>query len=61
MVTDNKKIAKNTLFLYIRMLLLIVVTFYTTRVVLQALGVSDFGLYNVIAGFVSMMAFESVN
>ena len=57
MVTDNKKIAKNTLFLYIRMLLLIVVTFYTTRVVLQALGVSDFGLYNVIAGFVSMMAF----
>ncbi len=39
------------------MLLLIVVNFYTTRVVLQSLGVDDFGLYNVVAGFVSMIAF----
>ncbi len=53
----NKQIAKNTFYLYIRMILLIVVNFYTTRVVLQSLGVEDFGLYNVVAGFVSMIAF----
>ena len=54
---DNARIAKNTAFLYLRMLLLFVVSFYTTRVLLQELGVEDFGLYNVVAGFVSMLGF----
>ena len=53
----NKRIIKNTFFLYIRMLLLIVVNFYTVRVVLQNLGVENYGLYNVVGGFVSMIAF----
>lgn len=51
---NNKRIAKNTLFLYIRMLLLMAVTLYTSRVVLQALGVEDFGIYNVVGGVVAM-------
>ncbi len=55
--SSNKRIAKNTIFLYIRMMLLIGVNFYTTRVVLEALGVNDYGLYNVVAGFVAMVTF----
>lgn len=54
---NNKRIAKNTLFLYFRMLLIMLVTLYTSRVVLNALGVEDFGIYNVVAGFVSMLSF----
>lgn len=54
---ENTRIAKNTAFLYIRMLLLFVVNFYTTRVLLRELGVEDFGLYNVVAGFVTMLGF----
>ena len=44
---NNKRIAKNTLFLYFRMLLTMGVALYTSRVALQVLGVSDYGLYNV--------------
>ena len=51
---NNKRIAKNTVFLYIRMLLLMAATLYTSRVVLQALGVEDFGIYNVVGGVVAM-------
>ena len=54
---ENKRIMKNTAFLYLRMLLLFFVNFYITRVLLRELGVEDFGLYNVVAGFVSMMGF----
>lgn len=54
---NNKRIAKNTLFLYVRMLLIMGVTLYTSRVVLQVLGVEDFGIYNVVGGVVSIMAF----
>ena len=54
---NNKRIAKNTIFLYIRMILVLLVSLYTSRVVLQTLGVVDFGIYNVVAGFVSMFAF----
>lgn len=54
---NNKRIAKNTLFLYLRMILVLVVSLYTTRVVLNALGVVDYGIHNVVAGFVSMFAF----
>lgn len=56
-ISGNRRIAKNTFFLYLRMLLLIFITFYSTKIILIALGVDDFGLYNVIAGFVSMAAF----
>lgn len=52
---NNKRIAKNTLFLYVRMLLIMGVTLYTSRVVLQVLGVEDFGIYNVVGGIVAMM------
>ena len=54
---NNRRIAKNTLFLYMRMLLIMAVTLYTSRVVLNALGVVDFGVYNVVGGIVTMMAF----
>lgn len=51
---QNKRIAKNTIFMYIRMAITMCIGLYTSRVVLQALGVEDFGLYNVIGGIVSM-------
>lgn len=54
---DNKRIVKNTIFLYIRMFLLFAVSFYATRVLLNALGAADYGLYNVVAGFVAMLGF----
>ena len=53
---NNKRIAKNTLFLYLRMLLIMGVTLYTSRVVLRVLGVEDFGIYSAVGGFVSMFA-----
>lgn len=57
--SNNRRIVKNTLFLYFRMLLTLGVTLYTSRVVLNSLGVEDFGIYNVVGGVVSMMAFLS--
>lgn len=51
---DNKRIAKNTLFLYFRMFLIMGVTLYTSRVVLRVLGVEDFGIYNVIGGLLAI-------
>ena len=54
---SNKRIAKNTLLLYFRMLLIIIVGLYTSRVVLNTLGVSDYGIYNVVGGIVAMLAF----
>ena len=54
---DNKRIARNTLFLYVRMAISLIVSLYTSRVVLNTLGVVDYGINNVIAGFVSMFAF----
>lgn len=56
----NKKIAKNTLFLYFRMLLIIIVGLYSSRVILNALGVSDYGIYNVVGGIINMLAFLNV-
>lgn len=53
---NNKRIAKNTLLLYCRMLFLMVVSLYTSRIVLNALGVEDFGIYNVVGGIVAMFA-----
>ena len=56
---NNKRIAKNTLLLYIRMLLTMLVSLYTSRVVLNVLGVEDFGIYNVVGGVVAMFAMLS--
>lgn len=53
----NKRIAKNTLLLYARMLLTMAISLYTSRVVLNTLGVEDYGIYNVVGGVVSMLAF----
>ena len=55
--SNNNRIAKNTLFLYIRMLFTMAVSLYTSRVVLRALGVEDFGIYNVVGGIVTMLSF----
>ena len=57
MSSNSERIAKNVVFLYIRMLVVIVVQLFTARIVLRELGATDYGIYNVVAGFVSMMAF----
>ena len=54
---DNGRIARNTLFLYIRMIFILIVSLYTSRVILTVLGVVDFGVYSVVAGFVTMFSF----
>ena len=54
---NNKRIAKNTLLLYFRMLITTIVGLYTSRVVLNVLGVSDFGIYNVVGGIIMMASF----
>ena len=53
----NKRIARNTLMLYFRMLLLMCISLYTSRVVLATLGVVDYGVYNVVGGMVAMFTF----
>lgn len=54
---NNKRIAKNTLFLYVRMFVTLGVSLFTVRIVLQTLGVEDYGIYNVVAGFVTSFSF----
>lgn len=54
---NNKRVAKNTLFLYSRMIIVMAITLYTTRALLTVLGVEDYGVYNVVCGFVSMFSF----
>lgn len=53
----TKRIAKNAVLLYIRMVVTLVITLFTSRIVLKALGFDDFGLYNVIGGVVTLFAF----
>lgn len=55
--TNNKRIAKNTVFLYIRMIITMVVSLYTTRVVLRTLGVEDYGIYQTIGGLVALLGY----
>lgn len=54
---NNKRIAKNTLMLYIRMLFMMGVSLFTSRVILETLGVEDFGIYSVVGGIITMFAF----
>lgn len=55
--TNNKRIVKNTFLLYIRMLFLMLVNLYTSRVILQILGVEDYGIYNAVGGIVLILSF----
>ncbi|MBR2899511.1 MAG: hypothetical protein IKC23_07830 [Fibrobacter sp.] len=54
---NNKRIAKNTLLLYFRLLITMCVGLYTSRVILNTLGITDYGVYNVVAGVVAMFSF----
>lgn len=56
-ISEHKTIARNTIFLYFRMLITMLVTLYTSRVVLKELGVEDFGIYQVVGGVVGMLSF----
>lgn len=58
-LNNNKRIAKNTLFLYLRMFLMMAISLFTSRVVLSTLGVSDYGIYNVVGGVVAMFGLLS--
>ena len=57
MQKDDKRIAKNTVVLYVRMIITILVSLYASRVVLQVLGVDDFGIFGLVGGVVSMLSF----
>ena len=54
---DNKKIAKNTIALYLRMFVLMLISLYTSRITLEYLGVEDYGIYNLVAGLITVMSF----
>lgn len=54
---NNKRIAKNTLLLYIRMLFMMTISLFTIRVILNILGVEDYGIQNVVGGVVAMFGF----
>ena len=55
--TDNSRIAKNTLLLYLRMFFMMLVSLYTSRVILRTLGVVDYGIYNVVGGVIALLGF----
>lgn len=55
--SDQKRIAKNTVMLYIRMIVIMIVSLYTTRVVLNVLGETDYGIYNIVGSVVVSMIF----
>lgn len=56
-ISNNKRIAKNTIYLYFRMILVMFVGLYTSRVVLNTLGVTDYGVYNVTGGVIGMLGY----
>lgn len=56
-MSETSRIVKNTGFLYFRMLFVMAVSLFTSRVILQSLGAEDYGLYNVVAGIVIMLSF----
>lgn len=58
---DAKRIAKNTIYLYLRQMISILISLYTSRVVLSALGVVDYGIYNVVGGIVVLFSFISTS
>lgn len=56
---NSKRVAKNTLILYVRMIFMMLISLYTSRVILSTLGVEDFGIYDVVGGVVSMFSILS--
>lgn len=56
-MSNTRRIAKNTIVLYVRMIIVLLITLYSSRIVLKALGVDDFGLYNVVGGIVGLLTF----
>ena len=60
-VTSNLCIAKNSIYMSIRMIVVLGVTLYSTRIVLNALGVEEYGIFNVVAGFVGLFSFLSTS
>ena len=54
---NNKRIARNTFFLYLRMIFIMGVSLFTSRVILRALGDVDFGLFNVVGGIIAIFSF----
>ena len=56
-MTNNKRIAQNTIVLYVRMIFMVIVSLYTSRIVLRTLGVEDFGIYNIAGGIVVLFSF----
>ena len=56
-ISSNKRIAKNAIMLYFRMFLSMIVGLYTSRIVLNTLGVEDYGIYGIVGGVVSMLGF----
>ena len=59
--TSNKTLIKNSLFLYFRMFFTMLVSVYTSRVILQVLGIEDYGLYNVVGGVIVMFSFMNMS
>ena len=57
---DNAKVFKNSMMLYIRMVVMMLITLYTSRIVLDTLGIEDYGIYNIIGGVVIMFSFINV-
>ena len=55
--SNNKRIAKNTMFLYVRMMVVMVVALFTSRIILNTLGATDYGIYNVVGGIVTIVGF----
>lgn len=60
-LSNNRRIAKNTMYLYIRMLFTLCINLYTSRLLLQYLGIEDFGIYNVVGGIVALMMFVNTS
>ena len=58
--SDNRRVAKNTLILYLRMIIVMLVSLYTSRVVLRELGVEDFGIYSLVGGVVMFFSFLNI-
>lgn len=56
-MSDGKRIAKNTVYLYLRMIITIVVSLITSRVILRTLGVEDYGIYQTVGGFVTLLGY----
>ena len=54
----NKRLAKNTIFLNIRLIVVLLINLYASRVILKTLGVEDYGLYTLVGGFVTLLRYS---